>query len=332
MKLKIYKRQLRFLLFVATLFLIACGKKGDPTLNTFEKPMPVKEIRVVHRENEIIISWSYPASEREKIKGFYIEKAEIKSQESGVKSPDFKNITFLKNDASQFVDKDFKVNQEYLYKIRVYSLRDVISDDSPVVGVNPQPLPPPPVNLSYRVLHDSIEIGWNEVTNNRQSTAGVRYNIYRSYEKGKYPVLPLNNIPLTEPFFKDRIETGRPVFYTIRSLLDTDIKDEGYLSEELEVNPESFVPSKPYNLKYVPSKMKVYLMWNENPETWVSGYRIYRKRESEAEFRFIGESILPAFTDNEPLSSKTIYYITAMGPKKESIPSETIEVYPLVER
>jgi predicted small lipoprotein YifL len=67
-----------FLIIVAVAsisFITSCGKKGDPTLKTFEKPMPVKEIRAVHREDELIISWSYPAAEREKIKGFHIEKA-----------------------------------------------------------------------------------------------------------------------------------------------------------------------------------------------------------------------------------------------------------------
>jgi fibronectin type 3 domain-containing protein len=320
------KRLFSLCLLIIVLLSISCGKKGDPTLKTFEKPMPVKEIRAVHREDELIISWSYPASEREKIKGFYIEKAEIISQESGVRSQEFKNITFLKNDVSQFIDKDFKVKQIYLYKIRVYSLRDVISDDSPVIKVKPLILPERPTGLSYTVGNDSIKIKWDRVCNS------FKYNIYKSYEKGKYSASPMNNTPLTETSFSDKVEKDRTVYYTVRALLDTDIKDEGYPSEELEVNPESFVPSKPANLKYVPSEKKVYLMWNENPETWVKGFRIYRKRESETGFKLIGESTLPAFTDNEPLSSKRSYYITAVGPGKESIQSDTVDVYPLIER
>ena len=319
-----------FLIIVAVAsisFITSCGKKGDPTLKTFEKPMPVKEIRAVHREDELIISWSYPAAEREKIKGFYIEKAIGDGQEA----KGYKNIAFLKNDISQFVDKDFVIKKEYLYKIRVYSLRDVISDNSPIIKAMPKELPKPPAKLSYRVTNDSLEIAWQAIGNG-QEAIGIRYNIYKSYEKGKYPASPLNNIPLTELFFKDRIETGRPVFYAIRSLLGTDIKDEGYPSEELEVNPESFVPSKPSNLKYVPSEKRVYLMWDENPEIWVKGYRIYRKKAAETEFRLIGESITPAFTDNEPLSSKTFYYITALGPKRESVLSDIAEVHPLPKR
>lgn len=326
MKPLLREKLLYLLLLIIVFLLTSCGKKGDPTLKTFEKPVPVKEIRAVHREDELAISWSYPASERAKIKGFYIEKAEIKSQESGVKSPEFKNITFLKNDASQFVDKDFKTKQEYFYRIRVYSLRDIISDESPILKIKPLPLPDSPTGLKYSVTKDSVLIKWDWVCNE------FKYNIYKSYEKGKYPASPLNNIPLTATSFSDKVGKDKPVYYTLRALLDTNIKDEGYPSEELEVNPDSFVPSSPVNLKYVPSKMKVYLMWDENPEAWVKGYRIYRKRDSEAEFKAIGESVTPAFTDNTPLSSMSVYYVTASGPKKESRPSDAVVVSPLIER
>lgn len=314
------------IIVLCILSITSCGKKGDPTLKAFEKPMPVKEIRAVHREDEIIISWQYPAPERAKIKGFSIEKAEIKNQEAGVRGQEFKRIAFLKSDASQFIDKDFIVKKEYLYKIRVYSLRDVSSDDSPVIKVNPLPLPQIPEGLSYVITKDSIKIKWDSVGNS------IKYNIYKSYEKGNYPLFPVNDAPLSETHFYDIIEKEKPVYYVVRALLDTDIKGEGYPSEELEVNPEAFIPSSPYNLKFVPSKQRVYLMWNENLETWVRGYRIYKKKALDADFKVIGESIAPAFTDTEPLLSKAYYYITALGPKKESSPSEIIEVYPLGEQ
>ncbi len=297
----------------------ACGRKGDPTLTTFEKPSPVRNLKAIHREDEIILSWSYPESERETIKGFYVEKAETDG------TAEFKNIGFLNSDASQFVDKDFKTGKKYLYKMRVYSLRNVISNESRVVRVNPSVLPDPPAGLSYSVTSDSVDIRWDRVDT-------ALYNIYRSYEKGKYPALPLNKTPLKETFFTDKLEPGKITYYTVRSLLDTEIKDEGYPSAELEVNPETFVISPPSNLKYAVSPEKVYLMWDENPETWVKGYKVYRKRASEKAFRNIGESGTPAFTDNEPLTSKTFYYVTAVGPRQESAPSEIIGINPVIER
>ena len=326
-----HKKLLYSSLLIIALLLTSCGKKGDPTLKSFEKPQTVKDIKAMHREDELIISWSYPSSEREKIKGFYVEKAIGDRQEGKGEVIEYKNIAFLKNDISQFIDKDFKTEKTYLYKIRAYSLRNAISDDSPVIKAAPKELPKPPVKLSYKVTTDSIEIAWQAIGNG-QEAIGIIYNIYKSYETGKYGASPMNSAPLKEPAFKDKIETEKSVYYTVRALLDTELKDEGYPSEGLEVNPESFIPARPKKLTYVPSKQKVYLMWDENRETWAKGYRVYRKKASETEFKLIGESILPAFTDNDPLSSKRSYYITAVGPKKESIPSEVIEVHPLVER
>jgi hypothetical protein len=326
-----FRQRLLLVLFLicSALFLASCGKKGDPTLKIVEEPVPVKEISAVHRENKLIISWSYPASERLKIKGFYIEKAEIKRQAPSVERPEFKNIAFLQSDASQFIDKDFKIGQTYLYTIRVRNLENIISDRSPVITVQPLPLPEKPTGLRYSLTEDSVIIKWDHV---RPPEAEVKYNIYKSYEKGKYPASPLNTAPLIGTYFIDKVEKTRAVYYTVRALLGTNIKGEGYPSEELKVNPELFVPSKPVNLKYIPSEKRVFLIWDENPETWISGYRIYRKRASEHEFKLIGESILPAFTDNEPLSVQTVYYVTAVGPKKESMPSEAVKVHPLPEK
>ncbi|MDI6800652.1 MAG: hypothetical protein QMD01_01150 [Thermodesulfovibrionales bacterium] len=306
-------------------FIASCGKKGDPTLKSFEKPLPVKEIKAVHREDEIILSWAYPASERKKIKGFHIEKAEIKSQESEVRSQEFKNISFLGNDAAQFIDKDFKIGQQYLYKVRVRSSRDIIGDDSPVLKVMPRNLPQPPSGLTYKITNDAVEITWT-------ARKGVMYEIYKEYEKGKLPSSPLNKASLKEPFFKDRIEPERTVYYAVRASLGTDIKDEGYLSEYIEIKPDYFIPSRPSGLRHVISGQKVYLTWDGNPETWVRGYRIYRKKAVESDFRLIGDSVMPAFADNEQLTGRTIYYITAVSPAREGIASDHMEIYPLRER
>jgi hypothetical protein len=308
------------------LFLFSCGKKGPPTLKSFEKPLAVKDVKALHREDEIIISWSYPSSDRDYIKGFYIYKAEIDRQMAGSKEYVYKKIAFLKEDASQFRDKKFELKKLYLYRINAYSLKNVISDDSPDIKVVPQELPLPPAGLSYKVTDDSIEIRWSS------KDSSVKYNIYSSYEKGKYSESPKNKVPLKEGFFKDRIETVKIVYYTVRAYRDDETKEEGYPSEELEVNPASFMPSSPVGIRFIPSPQKVYLLWNENTETWVKGYRIYKRKVSERDFILIGESATPTFTDKEPLIEKTFYHITATGPLKESAPSKFVEVNPIQER
>ena len=318
------RREIRVWIF-ALLMLAACGKKGDPTLTTFVKPPPVKNITVLHRENSILLAWSYSASPdmQELVKGFYIEKA----GGAGDNNPaEFKKMVFLPGTVNHYSDKDFEAGRSYFYKIRVYSVRNVISDQSAVVKVIPAVLPPPPQGLFFEVKNDAVEVRWNKLPGK------VKYNIYRSNEQNVFPGLPLNKAALSDPLFIDKVETGESLYYVVTSLLDTDIKDEGFPSKVLEVDPETFVPSKPSGLKYVYAPKGVVLMWKENPESWVKQYRVYRKRTAENSYSIIGEAVTPTFKDNEPVTSKTLYYITALGPSMESAAQEPIEVSPLVER
>lgn len=300
-------------------FNASCGTKGSPSLKAFEKPLAVKDIRAVHREDMVVISWIYPRSEVQKIKGFYIERSESEGE-------GFKSIAYLRGDASEFVDKDFIIEKDYYYRILAHSLRDVLSDYSPVIKVRPKQPPQRPSGLRYFLMNDAINIEWDN------GGASVKYNIYKTYKKGEYPLKPLNSTVLDNTFFKDKIEKNRTVYYAVRPLLDTEIKDEGYASEDLEVNPEDFVPKRPEGIRYVLSDRGVYLIWKENPEAWISGYRIYKKTHKDAEFRLVGESATTSFIDREAPASKTLYYIAAVGPKKEGAASETIEIYPFVER
>jgi hypothetical protein len=305
--------------------LSACGKKGDPTLTTFVKPTPVKNITALHRENSILLSWSYSASPdlQELVKGFYLEKA------GGTKDnnpAEFRKLAFLPGDVNHYTDTDFEAGRPYFYKIRVYSVRNIISNPSPVVKVMPAVLPPPPHGLFFEIKNDVVEIRWHKLPGK------VKYNIYRSNKQNVFPKAHLNKEALSEPLFIDKIETAAPLYYEVAALLETDIKDEGFPSEVLEVDPETFMPSKPSGLKYVYAPKGIVLMWNENPESWVKQYRIYRKHAMESSYTIIGEAVTPTFKDNEPMTSKTLYYIIALGPSRESAASEPLEVSPLVER
>ncbi|MGO9015404.1 MAG: hypothetical protein ACLQF0_10530 [Dissulfurispiraceae bacterium] len=310
---------------LAVLVLVACGKKGEPTFITFVKPPPVNAITVVHRENSMLLSWSYSVSQdmQELIKGFYIEKAVAGGDN---KPGEFRELVFLPGTVNHYTDKDFEAGRPYFYKIRVYSVRNIISDPSPVVKVVPAELPPSPQGLFFKIKNYAVEIRWDKLPGK------VKYNIYRSNKKDVFQAVTLNKAALSEPLFMDKVETGSHLYYKVTSLLDTGIKDEGFPSEVLDVDPGTFVPSKPSGLKYVYAPKGVVLMWNENPESWVKLYRVYRKRASESSFSIIGEAVTPTFKDNDPVTSKTLYYITALGPSRESAAQEPIEVSPLVER
>ena len=152
------------------------------------------------------------------------------------------------------------------------------------------------------------------------------YNVYKSDKPGVYSLTPVNREPLKELSFKDVFTINKSVFYTIRSVSGSLIRDEGPSSIELVVNPEEFVPPAPENLQAVPTQNNVSLIWKESSATWVRGYRIYRETNKQEGFVSIGETQTPSFLDSEKPATKRTYRVTALGPAKEGPPAEIRDI------
>ncbi|MEW6001916.1 MAG: hypothetical protein AB1638_04640 [Nitrospirota bacterium] len=309
-----------FLLFTVCLF-ISCGKRGDPSLKSYEKPDPPSGLRAIHRGSEIILLWNFSKEKEPSIKGFYLMKAIVSSPslEKGIRK-DFEKIAFLKSDERSYADTDFNIGTEYRYKIVSQNLRGILSNDSDIINIIPRKVPFPPRKVEFRVEDNSLLLSWERAGD------GILYNVYRTYKKGQYTLMPLNREPIRETSFKDNFEIEKTVYYAIRSLLGGDVRDEGPLSEEVEVNPSEFVPSPPEGLQAVVTEDKTYLLWKEAAETWVTGYRIYREIDKKEGFVFIGDTQIPAFVDNERPTVSRNYRVTAIGPSKESPATEIGDV------
>ena len=288
--------------------LVSCGKKTAPTLKAYEKPLAAAALKAIHREDRIILSWSY-TSKKENLKEFYILRTEDSS---------FQKIAAVSKDTNTYTDVNFKTGALYKYKVVAGSLKKVLSDDSNILIIKPGIVPPAPKNISFKVGNDALNVSWDSTGEN------VLYNIYRTAEKGKYNINPANKEPLTALKYSDTLETGIPVYYTIRSLLSKEFRSEGQASGEIKVDPSNFIPSKPEGFQTVVADDRVVISWKENPEMWVTKYRIYEKVNEKDGFKLVKESVTPAFTLREKTGMKHIYMVTAVGPLKESEPSETV--------
>ena len=299
------------LIILTYFFSSACGKKGPPTLKAYEKPETPSGLTAIHREEKIRLSWSYPDNLRSTIKGFQV----LRSEGNG-----FKRRAFIQSDQSFFIDDAFALDVTYKYKIIARNLKDVLSADSNMLSVTPRHLPPPPEDIQFAIKSDAIEISW------KSSGEGVCYNVYKIIEKTGYADTPLNREPVCVTSFKDGILLpDKSVYYTIRALRNTAIRDEGYSSTEMEVNSSHFIPSAPSDLRVVRAEDRIYLIWKESPESWVKGYRVYRKRDGEKEFTLLSEVKIPTFMDKEGMGKKVWYMIRALGPSSES-ESSVVEV------
>jgi hypothetical protein len=291
-----------------------CGKKGPPTLKSFEKPDAVKETKVTYRDGKIEITWSYVSQKKDVvIQGFYIDRAEGRSA--------YENIAILPADAIQYTDANVKLDAQYRYKIRAFNKRDITADDATEIKVVPVTPPAPPQGITYKLKNDAVEISWDK------AAEGVFFNVYRSEVKGVYTGAPLNEKPLVEPFFRDGLNASAKVYYTVIAFVQSTITNESALSAEIEIDPNSFIPAVVADIRYVRSDYRGYISWKESPEQWVAEYKVYRKRASGV-FETIATVNVPVFLDEEPITEETSYYITASGPVKESEPSAIVTVKP----
>jgi len=300
------------LLFCASLVIATgCGKKGPPTLRAFAQPEPIREIRAVHRDGKVNISWSYNnANQHIVISGIRLYRAEG--------SNGYVEIAKLPAGARSYADANIAYDKQYRYKLRVFTARNIESGDSAALAVRPVSPPEVPSGINYRIVGNNIEIEWD------RTDEGTFFNIYRSAAKGSYQSAPVNEKPLSRPYFRDTLNLRAPVYYVIVAVKQTDIANESGLSAELVIDPKTFTPKPPVDLRYVRSGNRGYLTWKDSEEPYVKGYRVYRRKEPFTRFELIGEVNVPVYLDEERVGSRTTYRVTAVGPLKESRPSAEV--------
>jgi hypothetical protein len=289
------------LIILILLSVAACGKKSKPTLAEYEKPYPPEVLPAIHREEKIIIRWNYPAEKEKAVADFIILKS------SGA---EFKKLLHIEKSNRSYEDTDFETGGNYRYKIIAQSFKGIYSDDSNIIVISPLAVPSPPSDLSFTIQDHSLLLTWEP---ERQ---GLLYNVYKSTEKGKYGLSPVNSSPISGNSFRDSFSVAKTVYYTVRSLHATEIRDEGAPSGELAVDPSELIPSALKNIAYHVSSDRVFIYWDEPDEFWVTGFRIYRRTEGR-DYLMVGETQTPGFTDMEPALTIRDYRLHAVGPVKE---------------
>jgi hypothetical protein len=262
----------------------------------------------IHREGVIILHWDYPGGKASSLAGFIV----MKSSGGG-----FEKIASTKE--LSYEDTDFQIGAHYKYKVLARGLDGAVSADSNVIEAAPRPVPPPPGGLAFEVTAEGTRLSWTALP------GGALYNVYKSTVPGDYSLYPLNARPLAGPLYLDGAVPEAPVYYRVRALLGGPLRDESAPSAQVSVAPEDFVPSRVKGLDAVRVSGGVLLYWDENPEKWVTGYRIYRASEGGA-FDELGSSRTPAFTDRGAPPGRAIYMVRAIGPKEEGPPSETVRI------
>jgi len=285
----------------AVLFMAACGKKGAPTLKSYEKPVAPSNLTCFHRENSIYLQWSYPKDREVFVQGFVMLRAA---------GTDFEKIGETEVTARSYTDTNILPGTPYRYKVLARNQKGVLSSDTASVSVVPGVVPGPPGSIRFTVSDAGVELSWQALGD------GVLYNVYRSTEAGNYGTSPVNSTPLSSSSFIDPVSSDKPVYYTIRGLTDPAARNEGPASREIVVDRKELVPALLTGMHHFSSETGVFLSWNASAETWITGYRIYR-RTGGRDYVLIDETPVPAYVDRDTSAETRDYRIHAVGPGKE---------------
>jgi hypothetical protein len=118
-----------------------------------------------------------------------------------------------------------------------------------------------------------------------------------------------------EPQYLDRTaEFGKPYHYLVQRIvmLPNNRFAQSELSPEVSITPiDIFPPGAPTGLHAVPAPGSIELAWDQNPESDVAGYHIYRAAPGGAFVRLTETGPVPAYSDHLVESGKTYRYTVA---------------------
>jgi len=229
-----------------------------------------------------------------------------------------------------------KLNRAYSYIVISFDRGNLFSRPSNRAGLIFHQPPPPPKCLFAQLDEARISLSWYFPGDLFRKIQG--FNIYRREVKGDYPFYPLNDqLVRGSSFIDDRVVMGKTYIYAIRAVRGNLTGwQEGHLSNEALITVRDINPPKPpQGLVAIARERAIVLSWQPNLEPDLLGYRVYRKRADEVNYRCITPIPLTrtTFKDEGVVPGKTYFYrVTAIdqaSPANESDFSEEIMVTPL---
>lgn len=288
--------------FGAAIVVTSCGHKLPLTLALSHVPGPPENLAAVQRKGEVLLSWVYGHGKM--IKGFLVMR------KTGILP--FKKAAFVTGAvySDRIVFGDF-----YTYQVRAEGTSGVPGKPA-FISLPALVPPPPPKGLRFAIGSSSLTLRWT--AEGKWHGRPVFYNVYGGVAGSSAGPALLNPAPLADGSFSLIPAPGEKMIYSVKALLGGPHVYEGRGASAI-VRPLDFVPSRPAGLEAASVPGGIILLWRPNPETWVSGYKIYRGKRKTP--KMIGFSPVPSFFDKGARSGT--YRVGAVGSVAQSPLSET---------
>ncbi len=294
-----------FLLMLAMvlLVLVGCGKKGPPVPLGTVVPKRIVDLQASVREGRVLLEWTAPRENTDKTPLVDLKEFTVFRSEGSLVDDSCRGCGERKTVVGQLqvTGEEAKGKKFHLLfeghepkKVYVYEVVSINrkghagSPSNPVLVYWDYP-PEPPSTVSAERGDRRVDLHWEAVL------GAMGYDVYRAEEGQEFSIQPLNREPLAENRYTDLgVENEKRYVYSIRSVrrvVKTDVEGRGSPGISIAVT-DLVPPSSPSGLVAVPVQNGIELRWNQNPESDLLGYFIYRRRIGEKDFERLNDDPL----------------------------------------
>ncbi len=166
--------------------------------------------------------------------------------------------------------------------------------------------PAAPTGLRATAGDGTVSLDWDD---NSEADLGG-YHIYRSTISGS-GYSQLNGSLLTTSDYTDNSVTNDTTYYYVVTAIDTSLNESADSSEASAAPQDTTPPAAPTGLSATAGDGTVSLDWNNNGETDLDGYNIYRSTTSGSGYSQLNGTLLATsdYTDNSVSNGTTYYYV-----------------------
>ncbi len=247
-------------------------------------PHNVRNLQIKMEKNTVVLKWRPSTSDD--IKGYNVYKS---NEEKGVYTKINANALSLKD--TLFTDKNITADgSTNFYYVESFDANNN-SAKTPVISafIHDQIPPAMPKNTSSRVESGKIFISWEKNTEN--DLAG--YRIYRGLkDDDQNSMALLNSKPTKQTTLTDTFpkETGAKFVYKITAMDNS--FNESEPSVVIAQLPDIIPPLPPYLSEAKYNDGKISLRWKASLDDDITGFKIWRKSETEKEFKLLNTNLI----------------------------------------
>ncbi len=181
---------------------------------------------------------------------------------------------------------------------------DAIWIDDVIITTDSTP-PLSPTGLDATAGEEQVELDWND--NSESDLDG--YNVYRSTTSGS-GYSKVNGSVVSTSNYTDTGLTNNTTYYYVVTALDIGSNESGYSLEDY-ATPQDFAPAAPTGLAATAGEEQVELDWNDNSESDLDGYNVYRSTTSGSGYSKVNTGLVSTsnYTDTGLTNGTTYYYV-----------------------